>query len=54
MNSARVSCSSALDQSTCPFGKTACIGTRVRDRTAANAEHIRVTLQRLKQRAEAS
>ena len=36
------------------FGMTAWIGTGVRDRTAANAEHIKVTLQRLKQKAEAS
>jgi hypothetical protein len=35
------------------FSKTAWIGTGVRDRDAANAEHIKVTLQRLKDRAEA-
>jgi uncharacterized protein YndB with AHSA1/START domain len=35
------------------FSKTAWVGTGVRDRTAANADHIRVTLQRLKERAEA-
>ena len=36
------------------FSKTAWIGTGVRDRDAANAEHIRLTLQRLKQKAEQS
>lgn len=36
------------------FAKTAWIGTGVRDRTGANAEHIKVTLQRLKQKAETS
>ena len=36
------------------FRKVAHIGTGVADRAAANAEHIRLTLQRLKQRAEAS
>ena len=35
------------------FSKTAWVGTGVRDREAANAEHIKLTLQRLKQRAEA-
>lgn len=35
------------------FSKTAWIGTGVRDRDAANAEHIKVTLQRLKDKAEA-
>jgi hypothetical protein len=35
------------------FTKTAWIGTGVRDRDAANAEHINVTLQRLKVKAEA-
>jgi len=34
------------------FTKTAWIGTRVRDRDAANAEHITLTLQRLKEKAE--
>ena len=34
------------------FSKTAWIGTGVRDRDSANAEHIRLTLQRLKERAE--
>ena len=33
--------------------KPAALNTGVRDRTAANAEHIKVTLQRLKERAEA-
>lgn len=36
------------------FTKTAWIGTGVRDRDAANAEHIRLTLQRLKQKAEST
>lgn len=36
------------------FAKTAWIGTGVKDRTEANAEHIKVTLQRLKHKAEAS
>jgi uncharacterized protein YndB with AHSA1/START domain len=35
------------------FSKTAWVGTGVRDRDAANAEHIRLTLQRLKEKAEA-
>jgi hypothetical protein len=35
------------------FTKTAWIGTGVRDRDAANAEHIKLTLQRLKEQAEA-
>jgi hypothetical protein len=35
------------------FTKTAWIGTGVRDRDSANAEHIKVTLQRLKDKAEA-
>jgi hypothetical protein len=35
------------------FSKTAWIGTGVRDRDAANAEHIKLTLQRLKEKAEA-
>ena len=35
------------------FSKTAWIGTGVRDRNTANAEHIKLTLQRLKARAEA-
>ena len=35
------------------FRKVAGKSTGVRDRPAANAEHIRLTLQRLKQRAEA-
>jgi hypothetical protein len=34
------------------FSKTAWIGTGVRDRGAANAAHIKVTLQRLKDKAE--
>lgn len=34
------------------FTKTAWIGTGVRDRDAANAEHIKLTLQRLKEKAE--
>lgn len=36
------------------FAKTAWLGTGVRDRAGANAEHIKVTLQRLKEKAEAS
>jgi hypothetical protein len=36
------------------FTKTAWIGTGVRDRDAANVEHIRRTLQRLKEKAEAN
>ena len=35
------------------FTKTAWIGTGVRDRDSANAEHIKLTLQRLKEKAEA-
>jgi hypothetical protein len=35
------------------FRKTGWIGTGVRDRESANAEHIKVTLQRLKEKAEA-
>ena len=35
------------------FSKTAWVGTGVRDRDAANAEHIKLTLQRLKEKAEA-
>jgi polyketide cyclase/dehydrase/lipid transport protein len=35
------------------FSKTAWIGTGVRDRDAANSEHIKLTLQRLKEKAEA-
>lgn len=35
------------------FTKMAWIGTGVRDRDAANAEHIKLTLQRLKEKAEA-
>jgi hypothetical protein len=35
------------------FSKTAWIGTGVRDRDAANAAHIKLTLQRLKEQAEA-
>ncbi len=35
------------------FTKTAWIGTGVRDRDGANAEHIKLTLQRLKEKAEA-
>jgi hypothetical protein len=35
------------------FSKTAWIGTGVRDRDAANAEHIKLTLRRLKEKAEA-
>jgi len=35
------------------FSKTAWIGTGVRDRDSANAEHIKLTLQRLKEKAEA-
>ena len=34
------------------FSKTAWVGTGVRDRDSANAEHIRLTLARLKERAE--
>jgi hypothetical protein len=34
------------------FSKTAWIGTGVRDRDAANAEHIKLTLQLLKDKAE--
>jgi hypothetical protein len=34
------------------FRKVAGMSTGVADRAAANAEHIRLTLQRLKQRAE--
>jgi Polyketide cyclase / dehydrase and lipid transport len=34
------------------FSKTAWIGTGVRDRDAANSEHIKLTLQRLKEKAE--
>jgi Polyketide cyclase / dehydrase and lipid transport len=34
------------------FSKTAWIGTGVRDRDAANAEHIKLTLARLKAKAE--
>jgi hypothetical protein len=34
------------------FSKTAWIGTGVRDRDAANAEHIKLTLARLKEKAE--
>jgi hypothetical protein len=34
------------------FTKTAWIGTGVRDRDAANAEHIKLTLKRLKEKAE--
>ncbi len=34
------------------FRETAWIGTGVRDRDAANAEHIKLTLQRLKEKAE--
>jgi Polyketide cyclase / dehydrase and lipid transport len=36
------------------FTKTAWIGTGVRDRNAANVEHIKRTLQRLKAKAEAN
>ena len=36
------------------FSKTAWIGTGVRDRDSANAEHIKLTLQRLKDKAEAA
>lgn len=36
------------------FRKPAGIATGVRDRDSANAEHIRLTLQRLKQRAEST
>jgi hypothetical protein len=36
------------------FDKTAWIGTGVRDRTAANAAHIKLTLQRLKAKAESA
>jgi hypothetical protein len=35
------------------FSKTAWVGTGVRDRDTANAEHIKLTLQRLKDKAEA-
>ncbi len=35
------------------FSKTAWVGTGVRDRDAANAEHIKLTLRRLKDKAEA-
>jgi len=35
------------------FTKTAWIGTGVRDRDAANVKHIKLTLQRLKEKAEA-
>jgi hypothetical protein len=35
------------------FSKTAWVGTGVRDRDAANAAHIKLTLQRLKDKAEA-
>jgi hypothetical protein len=35
------------------FSKTAWVGTGVRDRDTANAEHIRLTLARLKEKAEA-
>ncbi|KAA1251062.1 SRPBCC family protein [Mycobacterium simiae] len=35
------------------FRKIASVATGVQDRAAANAEHIQLTLQRLKQRAEA-
>ncbi|GAC1400186.1 MAG: SRPBCC family protein [Mycobacterium sp.] len=35
------------------FTKTAWIGTGVRDRDSANSEHIKLTLQRLKEKAEA-
>jgi Polyketide cyclase / dehydrase and lipid transport len=35
------------------FRKVAGVATGIADRTAASAEHIRLTLQRLKQRAEA-
>ncbi len=34
------------------FSKTAWVGTGVKDRDAANAEHIKVTLARLKAKAE--
>ncbi len=34
------------------FSKTAWVGTGVRDRDSANAEHIRLTLARLKEKAE--
>ncbi|WP_102144939.1 SRPBCC family protein [Mycobacterium hubeiense] len=36
------------------FKKVAGLATGVRDRTAANAEHIRLTLQRLKEKAESA
>jgi hypothetical protein len=36
------------------FRKTSWLGTGVRDRAAANAEHIKLTLQRLKEKAEAA
>ena len=35
------------------FSKTAWIGTGVRDRDAANSQHIQLTLARLKEKAEA-
>jgi hypothetical protein len=35
------------------FSKTAWVGTGVRDRDTANAEHIKLTLRRLKDKAEA-
>jgi hypothetical protein len=35
------------------FAKTGWIGTGVRDRDAANAEHIKLTLRRLKEKVEA-
>jgi hypothetical protein len=35
------------------FSKTAWVATGVRDRDAANAEHIKLTLKRLKEKAEA-
>ena len=35
------------------FSKTAWVGTGVKDRDTANAEHIKLTLQRLKEKAEA-
>jgi hypothetical protein len=34
------------------FSKTAWIGTGVRDRDAANTEHMKLTLQRLNEKAE--
>lgn len=36
------------------FAKTAWVGTGIRDRDAANAEHIKLTLQRLKDKAEST